>query len=189
MKRIILLICLLLSGCGLLTTRDPAEPENRPRNYLTPTTPDILINNLKESLKDGYLEYYLECIVDQTFLNKRFKFYPTASAYQSFPVLNDWNLEGEKQYFNKLKSVITENTPVTLTFSNQSYNPQGDSSLVTADYQISFSARDANFPHSYQGFVEFKIFLDRRNQWVIVEWRDIKKESFLSWSDLKGRLY
>lgn len=178
MKRIILLIFILLTGCNLLTTRNPAEPENRPRNYLTATTPDILLSNLKESLKDGYLEYYLECIVNQSFLNKGFKFYANSAAYQSFPLLNEWNLEGEKQYFNKLKSVITENSPVTLVFSNQSYNPQGDSALVTADYQITLSAKDRNFPNSYKGFVEFKIFLDSRNQWVIVEWRDIKKRKF-----------
>jgi hypothetical protein len=189
MKKKILLICLLLTGCNILTTRDPEDPENRPRNYSTPTTPDILISNLKESLKDGYLEYYLECLADPAFLNKKFKFIPTASAYQIFPVLNDWTLDGEKQYFTKLKSVITDNTPVTLTFSNQSYNPQGDSALVSADYQLTLTAKDRNFPTEYQGFVQFKIFLDRRNQWVIVEWQDIKKENFLSWSDLKGRLY
>jgi len=34
-----------------------------------------------------------------------------------------------------------------------------------------------------------KIFLDSRNQWVIVDWQDIKKENLLCWSDLKGRTY
>lgn len=189
MKKTIFLIFLFLSGCDLFSTRNPAEPQNRPRNYLTSTTPDILIGNMKESFKDGYIEYYLECFVDQTFLNRKFKFIPSTAALQSYPVFSDWSIEGEKQYFNKLKSVIKENTSVTLAFSNQVYSPQGDSAIISADYNITFSPRDNSFPSAYKGFLQFKLFLDSRNQWVIVEWQDIKKEDYYSWSDLKGRLY
>lgn len=188
MKKIILLICFLTAGCNLLSTRNPAEPENRPRNYLTPTTPDILLSNLKESFKDGYIEYYIECLVDQSFLSREFKFYPTASAYQNSFI--DWNVDAEKQYFNKLKSIINTNTPVTLTLLNESYSPQGsNSTLVTAEYELKFSPIDGGFPGEYRGALEFKMFVDSRGQWVIVEWRDIIKEGFLSWSDLKGSLY
>lgn len=190
MKKTILLICLFLAGCDLLSTRSPEDPDNRPRNYLTPTTPDILISNLKESLKDGYLEYYLECLVDQSFLSKSFQFYSTASASQKFPQLIDWNIDGEKQYFNKLKSIINTNTSVTLTLTNESYSPQGNNSTwVTADYKLAFSPKDSSFPDEYSGSLEFKMFTDSRGQWVIVEWRDIVKEGFLSWSELKGSLY
>lgn len=189
MKRAVLIILLCVSGCDLLTTRNPAEPDNRPQNYLTPSTTDILLSNFTQSFKDGYVEYYLECLVDQTFLNRKFRFIPSGSALQSFPVFNDWSIEGEKQYFNKLHSVIKDNSTVTLVLSNQVFNPQGDSATVTADYRLSFNGKDTSFPSDYQGFLQFKLLLDKRNQWVIVEWQDIKKENYYSWSELKGRLY
>lgn len=190
MKRFILIIFLFLGGCDLLSTRAPEEPENRPRNYLVPTTADLVISNLKESLKDGYVEYYLECFADQTFINKKFRFIPAASALQSFPVFNDWGIEGEKQYFNKLKSLLKENTGVSLTFSDLEYNPQGSgSTIVTASYNLSFQGKDTSFPSQYQGFLQLNLSTDNRGQWVIVEWIDFKKDNFNSWSELKGRLY
>lgn len=189
MKKIILIILLFLSGCDLFTTRDPAEPENRSQNYNTPTTTDILLSNMKQSFTDGYAEYYIECFVNQTYLNKKFKFIPTA-AYQTNSAFGDWGLNEEKQYFNALKSKLKTNTSVSLTFSNQIFSPQGgDSALVTADYRLTFSSNASSFPSDYQGYLQFKVFLDQRNEWVIVEWTDIKKENYNSWSELKGRLY
>lgn len=190
MKRLIPIIFLLLGGCDLLSTRDPAEPENRPRNYLVPTTVDIVISNLKESLKEGYIEYYLECFADQTFINKKFRFIPAASALQSFPVFNDWGIEGEKQYLNKLKSLLKVNTGISLTFTELEYNPQGSgSTIITASYNLSFQLKDPGFPAQYQGYLQFNLSLDNRGQWVIVDWIDYKKDNFNSWSELKGRLY
>ncbi len=189
MKKLFIILLLFIAGCDMFTTRDPASPENRPQNYLTPTTPDIILANMKESFKDGYVEYYIECFADPTFITRKFKFIPSGSAGSSYPAFSDWNLDGEKQYFNKLKTIIASGSSVELTFSNQVFNPQGDSTVVTADYHISFTARDSGFPSDYQGYLQFKMFLDRRNQWVIVEWQDIKKENYNSWSDLKGRLY
>jgi len=188
-KRATIILLLFLSGCDLLTTRDPEPPDNRPSNYLTPSTTDILLNNFSQSFKDGYVEFYIECLVDPTFLSKKFRFIPSASALQSYPVFNDWTTEGEKQYFNKLRSVIKDNSTVTLSLSNQVFSPQGDSATVSADYHLFFNSKDTNFPSDYQGFLLFKLFLDKRNQWVIVEWQDIKKENYNSWSELKGRLY
>lgn len=185
MKKIIFIILLFLSGCDLFTTRDPAEPENRSQNYNTASTTDILLSNMKQSFTDGYAEYYLECFVDRTYLNKNFKFIPSAALYQ----ISDWGLNGEKQYFNALKAKLKSNTRVALTFSNQVFSPQGgDSALVTADYRITFSSTDNTIPTDYQGYLQFKIFM-QNNGWVIVEWTDIKKESFNSWSELKWRLY
>lgn len=190
MKKIILIIFLFLTGCDLFTTRDPAEPENHSQNYLTPTTTDILLSNMKQSFTDGYAEYYIDCFVDQTYLNKKFKFIPSTAAYQTYPVFSDWSLSGETQYFNSLKSKIKSSTSVSLTFSNTLFSPQGgDSALVTSDYRLTFTSTDSRIPSDYQGYLQFKVFLDSRNEWVIVEWTDIKKEDYNSWSELKGSLY
>jgi len=185
MKRIILILLLFTGGCDLLTTRTPEEPENRDNNYSTPTTTDVLISNLKQSFADGYTEYYLECFVDETYLSKEFTFTPSAAAYQ----ISGWSLDDEKQYFNKLKTIIKDNTSVTLTFSNLVYSPQGDNSIITADYKITFSPKDSSFPSEYQGSLQFNAYLDSRNQWVIVNWQDMTKDDYYSWSELKRSLY
>ena len=188
MKKIIFAFLIIgISSCDLLTTRNPEQPDALASNNIPATSPDILFNNLKSSLEEKIVENYMQCFVDQSFLQKEFRFISSTTQY---PILNSWNLDLEKQNFVNLKTRSKTGNSIVLVLSNAVSTQFGDSAIYQIDYNLSLSANDQNLNGVYKGRGEFKIFLDKKNppQWVIVEWRDFAIENALSWSDLKGRL-
>ncbi|HOI30259.1 MAG TPA: hypothetical protein PLZ15_10940 [Melioribacteraceae bacterium] len=185
----ILLFSLLVISCDLLTTRDPEEPDKPGSNNIPATSPQILFQNLKNSINEKIAENYLACFVDSSFLRKRFSFVPASGSVTQYPVLNSWNFTSERQYFTNLRANLSQGGSITASFSDAVNTPQGDSVIYTLNYSLQISSGNPNLAGNYSGSALFKIFLDSRNQWVIVDWQDIKKENLLSWSDLKGRTY
>ncbi len=190
MRYLILIIMMLLSGCDLLTTRTPEKPVSPRTNFIPATTPPILFSNLKFSLEEKVLENYLSCFVDTAFLKKKFVFTPSSGSVSQYSSLINWNLEAERQFFNNLVAIIKKGYPITLKLTNELSTPLGsDSAVYHYDYDLTIPTEDKTIPNEYIGSAQFKIYNDSRNQWVIAEWQDIKKENNPSWSELKGRLY
>lgn len=189
MKKVIALLILMFSliSCDILSTRDPEQPNTAGNSNIPAISPDILFNNFKSSIQDKILENYMQCLVDQSFLQKEFKFFSSTTQY---PILNHWDIDLEKQSFVNLKSRLGTAGSIVLESSYTSTTQIGDSAIYQLDYILTLSVNDQNINGVYKGRGEFKIFLDKRNpqQWVIVEWRDIAIGNSLSWSELKGRL-
>ncbi len=185
-----IIFLLLINGCDLFTTRS-AETPNQPRsNYQQAVTPDILISNFINSLQDKSVENYLSCLSDPSYSQKVFVFSPSSSALSQFPALSeDWGKKNEEQYFNNLIAKVPQSLPITLTLSNASESPQGDSLIYTASYNLSVPTTDPNFPQNYQGALRFNMIRDSRSIWSIYFWQDTKNSDLPSWSELKGRTY
>jgi hypothetical protein len=189
MKRLILLIIIFaLTSCDLFTTRTPENPTTSATTTIPATTPAILFSNFKSSIEDKVLDNYMACFVDSAFLKSKYRFIASSGSGSSYSVLNSWSLEAEKQYFRNMKAIASEGSSITLNLSNQINTQFGDSAVYQFDYTLSLLSADKNITGDYQGTSQFKIFLDSRNQWVIVQWEDSRKKNEPSWSDLKGRL-
>lgn len=190
MKKIIIaLLFIALYSCDLLTTRDPEQPNTSGNSNIPATSPDILFNNFKSSIQEKILENYLVCFIDPSFSNKKYKFIASAGSVSQYPVLIGWNIDSERQYFKNFKAIAKNGQSISLTLSNGNNTQLGDSAVYQYDYLLSFLANDQTVSGEYKGSVQFRIFLDVRNQWVIGEWYDLRKDNFSSWSELKGRLY
>ena len=185
-----ILIVLFLNGCDIFTTRS-AETPNQPRsNYQQAVTPDILISNFISSLQDKSVENYLSCLSDSSYSQRVFTFSPSSSALSQFPALAEgWGRKNEEQYFNNLVAKVSQSLPITLTLSNSSESPQGDSLVYTASYSLNVPTTDPNFPQNYQGALRFNMIRDSRSIWSIYYWQDTKNSDLPSWSELKGRTY
>ena len=103
MKFISLILLGLIAGCDLFGVRD-AQPPDQPRaDYQQAVTPEILISNLINSIKDKSTENYMASFDSPSFTNREFKFSASSSASSQFPSLSDnWGVSNEEQYFNKL---------------------------------------------------------------------------------------
>ncbi len=187
---LVLIFAVLITGCDLFSTRD-AQPPDQPRSNNQPAiTAEILIENFVNSLKDKNLENYLACFADTAFSSKRFQFSPSSGAVSQFPALADnWSVKNEEQYFTNIKSKIPEDLPITLTLTNVSMSPQGDSVLYTASYSLNVPFTDPSAPTNFQGDLRFNLFSDSRAIWTISYWQDTKNSDLPSWSELKGRYY
>ena len=185
-----ILLAVSISGCDIFSTRS-AESPNQPRtSYQQAVTPDILISNLVNSLKDKSVENYLSCLSDYSFTQKTFVFSPSSGALSQFPSLSEnWGTKNEEQYFTNMAAKVGQDLPITLTLTNESYSPQGDSLVYTATYSLNVPANDPNLPQNYQGDLRFNMIRDSRAIWSIYYWQDSKNSDLPSWSELKGRTY
>lgn len=188
-KAIIILILLLFSGCDILDTRDAELPDTQRKSILPAITPDILFQNLKNSLKEKVLENYMASFVDISFSPQPFIFIPSSESVASFPGLAEWNLQSEQQYFNNLLVGTKDNIPIILDLQNEIKSNMGDSAIYQYDYILSLTPNNENLSSSYRGNLKFYIYLDSRNQWVISRWEDLKVGDNPTWSILKGALY
>jgi hypothetical protein len=189
MKIKYLSILIFFYSCNFFSTREPELPTSTSTSQIPATTPVILFNNFKSSIEEKILDNYLLCFVDAAFLNRKFKFIASANSLIQNPTLNDWGIEAERQYFNNLKSISLEGNSLKLNLNNLVNTSFGDSAIYQYDYEFNVNTKDPSISGTYKGTAQFKINLDKRNQWVITSWQDISKDNSKTWSDLKGRLY
>jgi len=191
MKTHLLLIFLsFFTGCDLFSVRDAQFPDTPRSNYQQPITPEIVIDNLVNSLKDKNIDNYLASFSNPAFTSKQFSFSASSSATSQFPALADnWGISNEEQYLNNLKNKVEANSPITLTLSNVSTSPLGDSLYYTASYFLNIPTSSSDIPNNYQGELRFNMIRDSRSIWSIYFWQDTKNSNLPSWSELKGRLY
>ncbi len=187
---VFILLALTLSGCDLFSTR-PAQKPNQPRaEYQQAVTPQILISNLINSLKDKNVENYVSCLSDYSFTQRTFVFSPSSGALSQFPSLSEnWGIKNEEQYFTNMAARVEQDLPITLNLTNENYSPQGDSLVYTASYSLNVPTNDPNLPQNYQGDLRFNMIRDSREIWSIYYWQDSKNSNLPSWSELKGRTY
>lgn len=191
MKKLIFIIAsFFISGCDLFTTRDAEPPQNPRSDYQIAFTPEILISNLINSLKDKNIENYLSSLSDSSFTNRIFSFSPSSEALSQFPALgDDWTKTNESQYFKNLIAKIPDELPITLSLSNSTSSSHGDSVTYVASYSLNVPIVDVTVPSNYQGELIFELIRDSRSVWTVYFWRDIKRSDSPSWSELKGRFY
>ncbi|NLT49504.1 MAG: hypothetical protein GXX85_01135 [Ignavibacteria bacterium] len=182
-------LILVFVSCDLFTSRDSEDPAGLRSNFNSPTTPEILFENLASSFNDKVIENYTANFTDSMYLAKNFRFIPAADAAGEFPQLADWSLPDEKQYFTQLVSKVAANQKLGLKLFFNEKTVYVDSAVYIYRYEISTNSDDENIPSFCSGTSQFTINVDRRNFWVISKWQDISDNKNRSWSYLKGKLY
>lgn len=186
MKRIylfLILVSLSINACDFFKARDPESPEAPRDNFQIATTPQELIQNLKNALRDEVVENYLIC-----FSKDKFLFSPSAGSMLTYPSLQNWDIRSEEQYFRNMVNSIDKKSQIVLSLSDEKIQRTTDSVLYSASYLLSVPFVSDQFPKSYKGILHYTMIQDSSLQWIIKSWQDIKQENLPSWSDLKGRM-
>lgn len=191
MRKLLLMLAagLIMVSCDILDTRDPEDPEAGRSSFNSATTPNVLFSNMVSAFSDRLVENYNACFADPLFIENNFRFIPSAGAVSKYPVLNDWDIEAEKEYFRQLIGSVTTDMPIVLNFFDEEVTQLGDSAVYRYNYTITINSSDESLVTDFAGTGEFKIKRDNRSIWVITEWTDIRKDENPSWSELKGLYY
>ena len=174
---------LVCGGCDLFHTRDPELPTQGSSSFVTPTTYDKVIRNLRFSIEDKNLNNYLSCFVDT--LLRPYEYNAAEDARRGFPdVVNQWNLESEERSFRNLKEATGAAPALTIPDVPPIY-VSTDSVLYELSYTLHYSHNRSGIPLTVRGVVQLSLLTDGK-RWSIYRWRDSKTTTDSTWSYLKA---
>lgn len=186
-------LVITISSCSFFSTRNPEEPDESNVIFLTPTSPNIVISNLVNSIVGKNTENYITCLTDSNSMTSPFNFLPSANANSTFiGSFDNWTLFSEKTYFLSLVSDIDINEKPVLNFFNSKLDLFSDSAIFTSNYNLYFPHSLNTFPKDFQGNLRFTIVKNQSGLWYIKRWYDYVNQqdtTNYTWSFLKGRFY
>jgi hypothetical protein len=190
---LIILLPLVISSCELFSTRTPEEPETGGTGYIPPTSYDLVIENLKNSIKERNLNNYLLCFSDSSFTGISeyvFTADPLISA-QFQGIFAEWNIESEGKYFTSLMTNVLEETSPSVSFSNVEYKNFNDSIVFTGTYYLNLDLANDLSNETYSGSTRIVLKNSTTGFWYITSWYDFQSDNSnaLSWSYLKSKYY
>jgi hypothetical protein len=179
-----LVVCLGLLSCDLFKTRTPEEPDKSSDNYVPPTDPGLVLQNMVHAFSDRNAANYV-----LSFSDISFNFEATASARSKY--VGDfisWDKAKERNYFDVVMSAVNQNNTVVLEFGQFTPRPYADSSEIDVSYHLSVPHTMAGIPKNFDGQAQFMLIRSpQTGRWSIRQWIDLGLNSSDStWSDLKG---
>ncbi len=186
---VLYLVCLVvLISCDLFEPRTPEEPTAARGNFIPPTEPELVIDNLINAIRERNAQHYVQCFVDPTIHDIEFEFYPTQRALNQFGSFDGWTVQDERSYLENLIANVPDNATLTLSLHDGRFEGQTASEAIyTASYRLTAEHTNDGFQHYvFEGTLQFDMFADQSSNWVIFRWEDRAFEEQRSWSELKG---
>lgn len=184
--RIFLIIpALLAASCSLFDPRTPEDPSGGGVVWQTPTSPDIVIENMASAL-NGESILYLDCLDDN------FAFYADSSDIDDYPTLNfsDWDKSVENYTLVQLYSAVPEDSTISAEFLLVTGNPDPpapeDSATIYRQYTILIPG--AQYTPAF-GIAELRMVESEEGLWSIRSWYDARYEqssSIRTWAVVKA---
>jgi hypothetical protein len=172
------------AGCNLFETRKPAVGNAGTTVWTPPTTPDIVVENLKLALEAGIFGDYSRAFTDD------FTFVPDATDVVQLgierpgqAVYDGWTRDVETQVAESIRTGVTS-LDLQLVFLSEQIVTGGR--LHKYDYTLTVTG--ASRTDVYQGQAWFEIHPVPGGEWRIARWEDvITPQTNESWGRLKGR--
>ena len=177
--------CLSVISCDLFKTRTPAEPSQQSSNYIPPTDPSLVMQNMTNAFQDGNAVNYAK-----SFSGTSFSFTPSTSAKNKYGIdWTTWNKTQEQQSFEKILNHFSKNSKVVLAFDPFLPTYNNTTSQVETDYHLTLPL-DAGVMKKFNGRGQFTLAQDQSGLWYINQWVDLGTSvSDSTWSDFKGIAY
>jgi hypothetical protein len=191
MKNVVLKILLLLAflnifTCDIFKTRDPQEPSQVRSDFLPPTSPDMVLSNLKSSISEKNTLNYIQCLSSNA--GNRYTFVPPPDVQNKYlSIFSSWDVESERSCFENIRSHTPLNSTSELVITGNYTLSQTDSVVYNADYTLTFAQDISSIPQTIRGNLQFSISRDNNNNWAITKWIDNRVNNQYCWSELKAQ--
>ncbi|HRW78714.1 MAG TPA: hypothetical protein P5207_08610 [Candidatus Sabulitectum sp.] len=168
MKALVPTMFLLFLSCSLFDPRTPADPSQGGVVWQTPTSPDIVVENMVSAL-NGASVLYLDCLDDS------FLFYADTSDIDDYPTLNfsDWTKSVENLTVGQIYSSVPSDTTIQAEFLLVAGNPDppAPEDSVTIYRQYTIILPGAQHSPAF-GIAELHMVEDEDGLWSVGEWYD-----------------
>jgi len=182
-------VALLAASCGIFETRTPEPPNQLSSNFVPPTDPSLVFQNLVNAFHDQNSVNYLKCLADSSTGLPAFRFDPDPEARLNYAaVYAAWNRQSEQQSFEAMKAQLATGATMTLVFTTLSATSlSADSAQYDARYELTVPHTRKGLQTLAAGRALFALGSDRTRSWAIVRWTDLAVTTGdFTWSDLKG---
>jgi len=184
-KFVLYSIVALLSSCFNVREPEPTNIQSNQSGWLSPTEPDILIENLSSAVTQPNTSNYERC-----FNSEKFIFVPEPTVADiHFGIFENWTFSDESAYFINLSNNIIPAPLNSLVFTNpkilNTVDFTIDSVEYTADYELTLYLTDTLSAN--KGNLRFILVRNDNNEFYIYSWQDNKvNDTIPSWTDLKA---
>lgn len=184
----LVIACMPFVACDLLSTRDPQPPAQQ-TNFRTPTTPNIVLENLQAAVNARDAVSYARCFADTAHGTAPYRFIPAADAQLYAVRFSTWGVADETAYFLSLKSQVPAGASMTLFLDSlQTEAGASDSTVYSATYTLVANHTDPTRPTQARGRMHLTVKADPVTQlWAIAQWLDVAVPPDASWSVMKAR--
>ena len=166
----IILLILFISGCSLFDTRTPEPPTQNGGTFIPPTSPDIVIDNFIDCIRNKNVDNYIACF------DSAYVFVASGNAITMFPSFFDnWKVSNERRYFLALTTTLGQSNSFNINLFNKNFEIMtADSVVLVADYNIYMDWYNVNYPSEYEGKLLFTIVPTQNGLWGISRWQDFQ---------------
>lgn len=181
----------LAAGCA---TRTPEDPTGSRSSFQPPTSPSIVLDNLRNAVAEKNAENFVLCLADvDTRSRFAYVFEPSAEVRARYGSLFErWTIQAERQAFLSLIARLPQEQAPNLAFTSLStVFSSPDSTVYVTDYVLNAAHDIASVPTTLTGTLVFTITPELAGSWSISSWRDAKRTSDTveqTWSLLKAQL-
>lgn len=192
---------MLLTGCdAIFGTREPEPPKDDISRslWLQPTSPGIVLVNLKNAFIERNEENYLRSLTDPTMSERAFVYIPSQEAAISNPgAFEGWGLNEERVYITLLfsETSLPKGVLSSLEFTRfEEPSIPSDSALFEEIYELELEHTLENVPTKMMGIAKFRMARSSDGSWSIYRWEDITFSgesdtlNLVTWSELKARV-
>jgi hypothetical protein len=183
---IVIMLCFGVISCDLFKTRTPQEPTQASSNYIPPTDPEKVLENMVNAFHDGSKVNYIK-----SFSSSSFSYEPSTNSQIKYGgELMNWDLAREQRYFENVLLRLQQNSNILLTFD--AYTPaflSDTSRRIETIYHLQVPHTMAGVAHTFEGQTRFTMVQNQSSgEWYIGQWLDVGSTDS-TWSDLKGVAY
>jgi len=182
------LTALVFTSCSLFEPRVPEDPSNSGVVWLSPTSPDIVVENMQSAL-NGRSALYFDCLTES------FVFYADTNDINSYPSynFNDWSKTVETSTVTAMYGQVPVDSTVTSEFQIDVSHPDP---AAPADSATIYRLYNITIPQTFHsgtgspavGIAEFHMVEDSIGLWAVREWRDVRhpETSWATWAVAKA---
>ncbi len=175
------ILVLVLSGCGLFSTRVPELPVTEGGTYAQPDAPEQVIDNIQNAVAE------LNTLNYRRSLAATLSFQPTATAEARESIWGGWGRAEEEQYFSTLVAAASDNEGHSLVLNDQSLTiVEATRFQLDATYVLTVNHRRPDASTRVQGRLIWVIEQRGDGLWELVDWTDQELAGTATWSDLKA---
>jgi len=183
----IIAIALFVTSCAKnpFSTRESEPPTAAAGTFITPTTPQIVLENLRLCYSELVIGNFVQSL-DSNFVFS-YDFLQGAQADSGWGFKQELNLT--EKMFNDFSATKSERS-LRVTFIAQPGQPDiilDSTATLVRSYTVIVADSSGRVSSSYQGVVRFEMIESTSNFWAIRSWSDLHSNLDIpSWAELKN---